>query len=335
MASSRTISRFLALLVAAGSSDASLSETEAKSLIQRHLEDGQNEYFQYDLSEWSLRFDRCQYVKMYDDEMAEDEESDTPLAIQHFAVFRLCPSDECDTCSEVFGRYVTEIEEYLQFTVQEQQKALEYTCQTCQEQCGDDDYVNDDESCSECTEKCYELENLEANGYVDAAEFIECQKLNLNNGDGEGEEGEGEENNNNGDDDLELYIGPRCSRNGERILIGLFSDEDCLDPYTDADPEDYLGYNISYHHLVHTYRNDGSNCLSCMESEMDANEEDQQDADDVNEMCEGVYNTAAKCESKYNLGGFIQTMREDENYENQVENEWMVCDFIESLIYDS
>ena len=68
---------------------------------------------------------------------------------------------------------------------------------------------------------------------------------------------------------------------------------------------------------------------------MDQNENDNQDADDVNQMCEEVYNSAAKCESKYGLDGFIQTMREDGEYENQVENEFMVCNFIESLIWGS
>ena len=326
----RHYSLFLATMATGMVLGASISELEANNLIERHLENAGNTYFQYDLSKFSLRFDRCQYVKMYDDELAEDEESDSPLATRHFVVFRLCPSDECETCSEIFGRYVSEAESYLAATVEEQQEALAYVCNNCQESCNDDE-----EYCIECGNLCYDYQNFEANGYIDAADYIECQELEMNNDDGndDGENDNGENNDSN--DELQLYIGPRCSQDGNRILIGLFYDDECLDPYTLAKPEDYLGAEFSYHSLAHTYKNDGSYCLSCKESEENYNEQDGQDADDVNEMCEEVYSSAAKCESEYGLGGFIQTMNEDYDYDNQVENESMVCNFIESLLWDS
>lgn len=288
---------------------------------KRSLED-YNEYFQYDLSEFSLRFDRCQYVKMFDDNLAQDGDSDTPLAIKHFAVFRLCPSDTCtSSCSPVFGRYVTEVEDYLQYTIQQQEKAFENMCNNCQEKCNEDGQY-----CSGCGKLCYRYYNLESSGYVDAANFVQCQKLDIDNG------GNG---NNNGDDEVQLYIGPRCSQDGNRILIGLFNDEDCLDPYTDEDPEDYLGAQISYHLLSHTYQEDGTLCLSCMEDPDDENDGDAQDADYVNEMCEDIYNLAAKCESKNGLtGGFIQMNLEEGDFQNQVENEFMTCNFIDSLLWN-
>ena len=53
-------------------------------------------------------------------------------------------------------------------------------------------------------------------------------------------------------------------------------------------------------------------------------------------MCEELYSASAKCESKNGItAGFIQTNREERDYENQVENEFMVCNFIESLVLDS
>lgn len=303
----------LAFLAKLATASLTLSGNEASILIRRHLEDA-NAYFQYDLSEFSLRFDRCQYVKMYDDEMAGDEESSSPLVVKHFAIFRLCPSDECDTCAGTFGRYVTEVEEYLERTVEEQKAGFEYMCENCEQRCDEDD-----DYCSGCGKLCYQDENLESLGFVDAADYVQCQQLQMDNE----------------DDSLQLYIGPRCSKDGSKVLIGLFSDEDCFDPYTEADPEDYLGFNISYHLLSHTNYDDGSYCLSCKENEADENEQDKEDTDDANEMCEDIYNTAAKCESNYGLGGFIQTAREDEYYENQVENEFMVCNFIESLLWNS
>mmetsp|Transcript_276 Transcript_276/g.457 ORF Transcript_276/g.457 Transcript_276/m.457 type:complete len:393 (-) Transcript_276:13-1191(-) len=315
------------LLLIASLSDASFlaSENDYDSMIRRHLEDGSNAYFEYDLNDFSLRFDRCQYVKMYNDEMAGDEDTGSPLATRHFVVFRLCPSDECSSCNDVYGQYIMEVDEYLQATVQEQANQLEYTCGNCQEECNDDG-----SGCSGCGKLCYKYNNLEANGYVDAADYLECQQLQMNNDD--------DGNQNGNDDDNQLYIGPRCSNNGDRIMIGLFSDEYCLSPYTNVTAEEMLGYNISYHLLSHTYNADGNNCLSCAETgdeNDDNNGNDQQDADDVNEMCERVYEGAGKCESIHGIDGFVQANREDQDYENQVENEFMVCEFIKSLLSNS
>ena len=127
-----------------------------------------------------------------------------------------------------------------------------------------------------------------------------------------------------------------CASYEQKINIGLFTDENCWDPYTDLDVEDVVGAKLSYHLISHASTDEGSVCLSCMEQEEDNNEQDQADYDDVNEMCEDLYYAAAKCESKTGLeGGFIQTNREDQDYENQVENEFMVCTFINSLLWNS
>lgn len=341
--SSRTLTELLLLLPLLSpsltvASPSSLSSSS--NLIQRHLEDGSyNAYFEYDLNDFSLRFDHCQYVKMYDDDMAGDEDAETPLAVRHFVVFRLCPTDECSTCHSVYGRYVMEVDEYLQATVEEQANQIEYICENCQEECNEDG-----SGCSGCGKFCYKYENLEANGYIDAADYIECQQVQMNDNQNE-EAGEGDDDRNQN----QLYIGPRCSNSGDRILIGLFSDEDCLTPYTDISPEEALGYNISYHLLSHTYNADGSNCLSCKEYVYDNGDDDangngnnnqqdgndQQDADDVNEMCERVYGDAAKCESIYGIDAFVQMNREEGTYENQVENENVVCEYIDSLLADS
>lgn len=87
--------------------------------------------------------------------------------------------------------------------------------------------------------------------------------------------------------------------------------------------------------MRHTYSSEDQVCLSCHEDADDEDEADN-DADDVNEMCENVYQWAAKCESKTGLeGGFVQVNRDEDDYENQVENEFMACTFIDSLIWDS
>lgn len=281
----------------------------------RRLEDVTT--FEYnDLSQFSLRFEKCQYVQTYEDEFAEDEDNDSPLAMKHFVVYRLCPTGSCETCDEQYGTYVIDAESYLSYTIDYQTQAFEEMCNNCNQKCN-----NEGSYCSGCGKLCYQYNNLEANGYIDASQYYYCQQLNY------------------GDDDSSTtyYIGPRCSSQGQKITIGLFSDQNCWEPIDDVDPKDILGANLSYHLLSQASVDDGSVCLSCHEqgNEQD-NEQDQADADDVNQMCEDLYYMSAKCESKTGLeGGFIQTNRQDQDYENQVENEFMSCTFIDSLLYNS
>jgi len=294
------------------------SNHKINNLPGRRLEDAYAETFEYnDLSQYSVRFEKCQFVKSYDDEMAQDEDSDSPLATKHFVVYRLCPSDACETCDEKYGSYVVEVDTYLQYTINYQQQAFEDMCDNCSEKCNDDGSY-----CSGCGKICYNYANMENNGYVDASQYMECQQLDYGDDDGE-----------------QLYIGPMCSSSGQKITIGLFSDENCWEAYSgDLDVETVVGSKLSYLLISHASTDDGSVCLSCQENNDDenANQNDQADYDDVNEMCEDLYSAAAKCESKTGLeGGFIQTNQEDGDYENQVENEFMACTFIDSLIWNS
>jgi hypothetical protein len=295
---------------------------------------------------------------MWDDELAQDEDSDSPLALKHFVVYRLCPTDSCESnCDDaVYGTYTLEVGDYLDITIENQRQDFENMCQNCDEECNEDGQY-----CSGCGKICYQYENLEARGYIDASDYVECQQLNIENGnDGNQNEDEKEEEQDGGqeeqddgqgrrlDENLQLYIGPRCSSSGKSIKIGVFADENCWEPVDDADVEELLGAKLSYHLLAHTYSSDDSVCLSCKEQREEendgndddggnneANERDQYDADDVNEMCENLYNSAAKCESETGLNGFVQVNREEEDYENQVENEFMACTFINSLLWNS
>lgn len=305
--------RFASLLLALLASSCRASFPKGTSSIvalqnHRSLE----ESFEYDLTGFGVRFERCQYVKMFDDELAEDEDADTVLALKHFVVYKLCPEDECNSCDGTHGEYVVDVQDYLEATIEYEKRAFEYMCDNCNQE--------------ECGQVCYDYDNMENNGYVDAAEYIECQRVD--NGDDDGGE--------------ELYVGPRCSSNNNAIKIGLFSDEDCFVPYYDEDVEDVLGVKLSYQILQNVQSNDGdAMCLSCKEQD-DGNENNNNgndadgDVDDVNEMCEAIYEASGKCESIYGLDlGFVQMNREDGDYENQVENEFMVCNFINSLIWNS
>ena len=75
----------------------SAADASFQSLTSRSLED--NPEFQYALSDFSVKFKKCQYVKMYDDDLASNSYSTTVLALRHFVVFKLCPVDEIGRAS--------------------------------------------------------------------------------------------------------------------------------------------------------------------------------------------------------------------------------------------
>jgi hypothetical protein len=365
--------------------DASADDQNAAAADAAVDDDG-NQYFQYDLTKFSLRFDKCQYVKMYDEELAQDADSDSPLALKHFVVYKLCPSDSCNsTCggayasssattttssgssgssdgsTVVYGKYTVPVDDYLKYTVENTKRQLENACKKCEEGCTDDaaytacqegqdksddgqqDQQNEGQqqgcgvSCAECQESCYYYQDLENSGYVDASDYIECQQLQVQAADAEDGGGGGRNRRrvqeNQDDANQPLYIGPRCNKSG-KIVIGVFSDERCWDPVYE-NVETLLGAKLSYHLLNESYTEDHG-CLSCKEDKDNENDRDAEDEDEVNEMCEKIYNSAAKCETETGLTlGFVQTSREDGDYENQAENEFLACTFINSLIWNS
>ena len=74
----------------------------------RMLEQNGEDYIP-DISGYSLRFEQCQFVKMYDDELAEDEDATTVLGTKRFVVFKLCPTD--GDCSSNYGEYAVMMED--------------------------------------------------------------------------------------------------------------------------------------------------------------------------------------------------------------------------------
>mmetsp|Transcript_1649 Transcript_1649/g.3065 ORF Transcript_1649/g.3065 Transcript_1649/m.3065 type:complete len:442 (-) Transcript_1649:179-1504(-) len=322
----------------------------------RRLEDGQNnqnnnqDYYDYlvDISSYSLKFEQCQFVKSYDDELADDEDSATVLATKRFVVFRLCPTGYCESCNTNFGEYIVDLESYLEATVEYQQALQEEMCNACQE-CGNyENQQNADENnqnndggrklqngnyvdCDSCYDECMKIENMEENGYVDATEFLECQMIYDPEDDGK----------------AALYAGPMCASGGSKIKIGVFSDEECNVPDSDKDVDDYLmdGDGVSMklsHALLKTVYS--SDCISCKWVEEDENNNNNnngnddannnnnnnQDANDnqVLDMCEELYEAAAKCEKN---NGFDNGYANYYGYENQLAQEGVVCDFIASL----
>jgi len=297
----------------------------------RRLDQDGNEV---DISSYSLKFQKCQFVKAYDDELAENEDAGTVLATKHFVVFRLCPSSSCSSCNYGYGEYLVDMEEYLEATIEYAKDKQEEKCDQCEEKCdgyyGNQGDENDQEekennegdnrrrlsssNCKECIDTCEKIENMEENGYIDATDFVECQEIQ-----------------DEGDDGNALYAGAICASNGSKIKIGVFSDNECRILNSELDVENYLAdgdgnqMKLSHALLKTTYESDS--CLSCL---VENNENDDNEKEvEVEEVCENLYMSAAKCEKKHRFNdGYSNNYY---GYENQLENEETVCDFISSL----
>lgn len=318
------------------------------STVIRHLEEGDDgaEAEEVDLTGYYLKFQKCQFVKAYSQDLAE-EGADTVLETQRFVVFRLCPSSS--SCNKNYGEYMIDMNDYLQYTVEYRAEEQEEMCNTCDEQCyyanGDDAAAEEEEEaaddaaaeeeeeeadyyeeeagddarrrrldnsadCSTCVSDCAKIANMADNYYVDATDFINCVQVS--------EEA---------DDIPALYGGPMCASQGSKIKIGVFSDDECK-TLTNYDVEDYLtdddgnAMKISHSLLKTTYSND--ELISCSQVVAD---DDAAEVENV-EVCENLYQEAAKCEQY----GF-SPMEANDYYDadNQVANSELVCDFILSL----
>mmetsp|Transcript_36439 Transcript_36439/g.54413 ORF Transcript_36439/g.54413 Transcript_36439/m.54413 type:complete len:411 (-) Transcript_36439:104-1336(-) len=285
-----------------------------------------DEEYEMDLTPYSLKFMQCQFVKAYDDEMA-NEELGTVLATERFVTFRLCP--DCDSCSYGYGEYMIGLEAYLEATTEYYQEEQEEYCQACEE-CGNDQAAEEDADggrklaavdCDSCYATCQFYENFEELGYVDAAEYVECQQM-----------GEA------GDDGSAYFVGPICAESGAEIKIGVFTDEFCsifakdgtsLSDLVEAEYADENDANaavpqLTYHNLEKV---SGDSCISCLvepEEDADANE-----APEAQEVCQQLYEEAAKCETPYGFDGVLSSG--DEEYANQAANEETVCTFIKAV----
>mmetsp|Transcript_19179 Transcript_19179/g.23045 ORF Transcript_19179/g.23045 Transcript_19179/m.23045 type:complete len:228 (+) Transcript_19179:93-776(+) len=157
---------------------------------------------------------------------------------------------------------------------------------------------------------------MEENGYLEATEYVDCQEIDTD------------------DDSTVLYSGPICSSGGSKIKIGIFTDEFCSNVDSSKSVDDYLG-QLSHALLKKTY--DADSCISCEvveEEEEDENEDENDNQDEeeqepeVTEMCQQLYEGAAKCEKVY---GFDDGYSNYAGYENQLSQETVVCDFIKSI----
>jgi hypothetical protein len=313
----------------------------------RRLEDNADDAAAWalDLSTYSLKFEKCQFVKQYayaggnNNNKNNNNNGGDILTTKHFVVFRLCPDHGCESCNYKYGEYIIDLESYLEATLQYKSQVQENYCQSCN-QCieaaanGNADggrNLEDNVDCSgidtsTCYTECQNIENMEANGYVDASEYTGCVKLNSYDANG-----------NN------YYAGPVCGSSGtsgtSRIKIGVFTDEACmyyddsLDISTMLVSNDGVTMSLSYHLLKETFA-DGKCIASCLAENNNNNNNNnngEEQAAEVNELCQQLYETSGKCEQTHGFADGMKAYDEETNYEQQELNEELVCNFITAV----
>ena len=327
------------------SANTAKAQLNAKLMLRatplRKLQDNDDEAEEVDLSSYSVKFEKCQFVKQYaynaNGNNKNGQYSDTVLTTKHFVIFRMCPDNSCGTCNYNYGEYIVDMDTYLGYTLEAKKQEQEQYCELCN-QCveaaanGDNGEENADENnnnnanqCANvdtatCYGECQNIDNMEANGYVDASQYAQCQQLNYQDANG----------------NKPYYAGAVCASSGTRIKIGLFTDQYCSTYDESADVATYLknndgtALNLSYHLLKQTFA-EGECIASCLKQDQNQNNNNnnnQNQRAEVNEVCENLYNYAGKCESTH---GFANGMKSYDEYDNQARNEELVCNFITSI----
>mmetsp|Transcript_38097 Transcript_38097/g.74631 ORF Transcript_38097/g.74631 Transcript_38097/m.74631 type:complete len:402 (+) Transcript_38097:79-1284(+) len=279
--------------------------------LARKLDEGDDaadEDLVIDLTNYSIVFEKCQFVKFYNvGEDNGDEEGDV-LSTNKFVIFKLCNSNNCSSgCKSDYAEYVVDMETYVAALIEMKQESVENTCNTCQENCQvDDDTPNYSVKCQSCMDRCDRYDALEENGYGDASQYTACAAVG------------------NDDDADAYYTGAYCSDDGSQISIGVFTDEYCSNSVSSKDAATVLGLTaLSDHILSATY---SSECISCLQEVEDGEDEADDYEPETAETCQNLYDAAGKCETPTGFsGGYLSY------YSSQASNEEDVCTFISSL----
>lgn len=263
------------------------------------------------VADYSIKFQGCHHISQWNDEA--DGEEDVRIATKRLVRFRLCPSNTCSLesasgCNEGYGDYVIDMNVYLEAYLESVEQYNEARCEYYENMSGCDGNDNEeyclyDYYVSNGVEEVCAEENPYQNNYngqdeeeeFDIAEYTDCAQADLGNN------RRLDQNN----QQIEYFMGPYCAEQGGSIYLGLFTDDQCT---TFAD--DYGGkeayYTLTGKELPYGEKNMVTmDCYSCVEPEVqfNYNGNDNQDEDNVNEMCEQIYQQAGKCENNLNVYG--------------------------------
>jgi hypothetical protein len=314
----------LAILVAALSSSATSAATTISSIRadsklgmsllskSRQVEQNQNGANEVDttwISGYSLKFQGCHHISQWNANV--DQEEDVRIESKRLARFRLCPASSCSSnsgggCSKGYGDYIVDMDVFLQTFMENKREAEEQACESyaqyncsCQNN-GDDAY---DEQA--CMQKCfynagmYECieqnnNNNNQNNYyqnIDVNDYLQCAAYRAGGGGRRLEDGADA----NGNGDAEYYIGPYCSDQGGKIVLGMFTDDSCTEFADDyggrSTYESLSGMSLPYasQSIVDT------KCYSCEGEQMNNGGYYTTQA---KEACSEMYVSSGKCETQ-------------------------------------
>jgi len=260
---------------------------------------------------YSMKFESCHTISEFRADGgggSNDEEDASPVEMKRLVKFKLCPTVEddgydygqyeytssCGKCKNG-AEYLVEMREFLEAYLDFQLTQQEYNCEQVEENCNYDDDAG--------LTTCYTAANLDYcdqfasndgddNYEFELEDYLECENVLEDQ-----------------DDDYNrqrLYVGAYCSNDGKAIYLGEFQDRQCTTSATSGAYLTLFGHNLPYQE---TSLVNGEECLSCLEppeNDDDANN-DNNDDDAVREICEELYEQAAKCEE--NLADDVATTK--------------------------
>lgn len=91
----------------------------------------------FDITNYAVKYTSCATVQTYSDDLALDETIDTVLAAKRFAMFRLCPVNQCSSyssngCGSNYGEYLVALDQFLLAMLEYQESRVAGYCDYCQ-----------------------------------------------------------------------------------------------------------------------------------------------------------------------------------------------------------
>lgn len=89
----------------------------------------------FDMTARSFKYAGCAAIKTYDDNQAY--EYGNPMALENYAVFRLCPANKCNKysmtgCGKNYGEYAIDLKTYLAYVLSFYEERYEQFCDYCE-----------------------------------------------------------------------------------------------------------------------------------------------------------------------------------------------------------
>jgi hypothetical protein len=280
----------LASLITAASALKANTSTGKNLLSNSRRVEGEADEVDYSwIGDYSLQFASCHTVESVNfNADGDNEDGASAVGSSTIVKFKLCPTDDCGyNCKGAM--YLTSMAAFVNSYTEWQMNDAEYRCEAQRETCETDcQYYEGEEDT--CYYNCFSAVGMaDTCGYAAAAEdgeeqeeqeefnlqeYLECKELEA---DAYG---------------VVYYVGPKCSSNGQRINLGVFTDQYCTTSYASNIFTTIYGTTLPYTEdsMVSEY------CIACNAAD-GANNNGYYEDVELTEICDESYAKAAKCEN--------------------------------------